>query len=217
MIRLEERDKIDKYLRENISECRQQFGHLTSKKPKLELKNTEHKDHMDYIVNYLDKRVKQLDSCIVNLRHTRKKNEKEFSESGYLLKSKMPTIFIQEPPVIKNVIDLPHLNEEQLQQLSTENKQLQERLFKFDNQIDTIVQQVTDIQMLSEKMAQHVEFEAELMDTILETDEQSINHMNDAIKNLMDLKRSSKDLRLFVVTLLLFLSFSLLFLHWVNP
>jgi len=215
----EQRDQMDKYLRDSLSDIernRQLLKKLFSKQPKTTLQNEEHKWHLEAVINYIDFTSKRLDGTVLHLRRSRKKNEKQIKECSYLLKAKKMNAHLGEIPVYQSIsMDIP-LAEETVQELSLENKLLQERLFKFDTQIENIYKQVTEIQSLTEQFAHQAVLEEEKLTNLQTSAEDSFTHLREGIKNLQDLKTNSKDLRLFVVTLLLFYSFSLMFLHWIN-
>jgi len=114
------------------------------------------------------------------------------------------------------VEDILPLDEKQSKMLLEENKHLHETLFAFENQIEQIGKQIVDIRQLTEQMAEHVETEAETLEHIFEQATVARSYIMRGNLNLQMLKADSKDLRLFLVTLLIFLSFALLFLHWIN-
>jgi len=215
----EERDQMDKYLRESlwdISRSRQQLKNLS--KPSITtIQNEEHKNHIESIINYIDLTHKQLDNAAIHLRRSRKNYEKQIRECSYILKARKINAERGDIPVTQSTMEIPQLNEEQTEQLSQENKLLQERLFKFDSQLENLYKQVTEIQSLTEQFAQQASTEGEKLKGLMDIEEEAQIHLTEGIKNLQALKTSSKDLRLFVVTLLLFYSFSLVFLHWINP
>jgi len=115
------------------------------------------------------------------------------------------------------VEELPPLDEKQSKMLVEENKHLQDRFLVFHEKIGEISQQVSAIQYLTDQMAEHVEMQSESLFSIERQQVEANSNVRSANENLQILKANSKDMRLFLLTLLVFLSFALLFLHWLNP
>jgi t-SNARE complex subunit (syntaxin) len=76
--------------------------------------------------------------------------------------------------------------------------------------------QILFLSQATSLMAEHVEAQAESIDTMLVNAEDTRENFGRGNQNIQKAKTTASDFRLCTITLLIFLSFSLLFLHWIH-
>jgi len=214
-----ERDRVDGEARASILDFRRQIKTLRTNIEQISTNNDMQAEHVQGILKFLDDYVLTVESTSNHLRKLRRKNQQQ-SQNDYLSKApkiKKSTIsspISLPPPPVPLEENLLKLDEEQTKMLTLENQNLHTN---FGKQLDQIGQQVTNIKELAIQLQERVEHETETLPGILEQSIQANNSIRRGNENLQLLKADSKDLRLFLLTLLIFMSLSLLFLHWVNP
>lgn len=119
--------------------------------------------------------------------------------------SASPDIYDTSPLVV---------SEETKLKLVLENQSLQNHLHSMEDQLRDVESQIAIISNATSLLAENVESQAADLETIFALAEESHAHISRGTKNLQIVKATSRDLRLFVLVLLIFLSVSLLFLHW---
>jgi t-SNARE complex subunit (syntaxin) len=77
--------------------------------------------------------------------------------------------------------------------------------------------QLTELTQATHFIAEEVETQAESVNSILNLTMESRDNFARGNSNLRAVTASSSDFRLCVLVLVIFLTFSLLFLHWVYP
>jgi hypothetical protein len=117
---------------------------------------------------------------------------------------------IISPPKIQN------LSPNQEQSYMLENKTLLNRLETWSSQLHEVHKQIIFLSEATSMMAGHVEKQAESIDNILIQAEEARDNFGRGNSNIQSAKATSSDFRLCTLVLLIFLSFSLLFLHWIN-
>jgi hypothetical protein len=108
------------------------------------------------------------------------------------------------------------LSKEQQQEYMMENENLLGRLETWSSQINEVHKQIIFLSEATSIMAGHVEKQAETIDNILVQAEEARDSFGRGNYNIQSAKATSSDFRLCTIVLLIFLSFSLLFLHWIH-
>eukprot|EP01125_Pyxidicula_operculata_P001393 TRINITY_DN11286_c0_g1_i1.p2 TRINITY_DN11286_c0_g1~~TRINITY_DN11286_c0_g1_i1.p2 ORF type:complete len:114 (-),score=29.97 TRINITY_DN11286_c0_g1_i1:72-413(-) len=109
------------------------------------------------------------------------------------------------------------LTSSELEQFEKENTILQQQLLNdYEKKLREVESQVVEISQATDILAQNVELQAEGLDSIHKMALEARDSIVSANKNIDLAKATSRDLRLFVLVLLIFMSFALLFLHWLN-
>eukprot|EP01126_Amoeba_proteus_P041627 TRINITY_DN4482_c0_g1_i4.p2 TRINITY_DN4482_c0_g1~~TRINITY_DN4482_c0_g1_i4.p2 ORF type:complete len:156 (+),score=36.57 TRINITY_DN4482_c0_g1_i4:1161-1628(+) len=111
---------------------------------------------------------------------------------------------------------LPTTDPTLVQELEIENVALLDRFSRFQSDLQEIEKQLIGLRDLTNVLSEEVEHQTESLMEIGKNTEGSIQTVKRGNSTLQSVKASSSDFRLCVLVLIIFLSFSVLFLHWVN-
>jgi len=171
----------------------------------------EYKRYSQSALDYTIKRTKSKkgDSRPTNLDN---KLNKSILESKSIKNAMDPQNInlISSPPKIQN------LSSNQEQSFMLENNSLLNRLETWSSQLHEVHKQILFLSEATSMMAGHVDKQAESIDNILVQAEEARDNFGRGNSNIQSAKATSSDFRLCTLVLLIFLSFSLLFLHWIN-
>jgi len=217
-----ERNQIDAEAKNCIEDFRKQMLSLGKLFKAVNDPNEQQLEHCKCLYEYIDDYLWMVENSSKRLRKLQIEFLRNSQENNYLTKipegnQKKRRNYEIPVPESTLVEELPPLDEKQSKMLVEENKHLQDRFLVFHEKIGEISQQVSAIQYLTDQMAEHVEMQSESLFSIERQQVEANSNVRSANENLQILKANSKDMRLFLLTLLVFLSFALLFLHWLNP
>jgi len=108
------------------------------------------------------------------------------------------------------------LSQQQVQELRTENMELMQEFEGMLDQVRVVESQVAEISQLQDEFVGQVAQQAEAIDQIYHMTTQSTQRMRDGVQNLRDAATHSADSHVFILVLLITLSFALLFIHWYD-
>lgn len=106
------------------------------------------------------------------------------------------------------------LSAEQLQQFESENSQILEEFENQVSQIRSVQTKLMEIAELSSELQQHLSSQTEMTDRLMTEAEQTTVDVSTGNQQLSQAKRRNKTMRLYITTIFLVLSFTLLFLDY---
>jgi NAD/NADP transhydrogenase beta subunit len=127
-----------------------------------------------------------------------------------------------EEPISFNPIDLEdsqptvEISSDDVQTFEKEKVELRNELESMVDNITVIEKQVIEIGQLQDQFSTKVSMQAEEISNLHQTTIKSTVHLVRAKTQLQNILTDSSDFRLFIIVLMLSLSFGLLFVHYYN-